>query len=70
MKSLTKTMNDSVNESRNYPYTIAFNANGRIIKTQLTLEYSSDAKDFDRWLESEVDNNVYHAYGGPNDIEL
>lgn len=70
MKSLTKTMNDSVNESRNYPYSVAFNIKGKIITTDITLRDSRDANLFDEWLESEIDNNVYHADGGPNDIEL
>jgi len=70
MKSLTKTMNDSINESRNYPYSVAFNIKGKIITTDIKLRYPSDANLFDEWLESEINNDIYHADGGPNDIEL
>lgn len=59
-----------MNESRNYPYSVAFNIKGKIINVNLTLKDPKDAVLFDEWLESEIDNNIYHADGGPNVIEL
>jgi hypothetical protein len=70
MKSLQSAMNDSVNEARNTSYSVAFNINGKIIETDVVLRNPSNAKDFDKWLEEEIDNVIYHADGGPNDVEL
>lgn len=70
MKSIQEVINTSVNEAKNYPYSVAFNIGGKIIETDIVLRNSRDAALFDQWLEEEVDNNVYHADGGPNDIEL
>lgn len=54
----------------NPPYSVAFNIKGKIIETEIILRNPRDAKVFDQWLEDEIDNNIYHASGGPNDIEL
>lgn len=70
MKSIQEMMAQEVNEARNYPYSVAFNIGGKIIETEIVLRNSRDAALFDQWLEEEVDNNVYHADGGPNDVEL
>lgn len=67
MKSIQEMM---MNESKNYPYSVAFNISGKIITVDVTLRNPRDADLFDKWLESEIDNNIYHADGGPNDVEL
>lgn len=70
MKSIQEVMNTSVNEAKNYPYTIAFSIEGKIFNAKVTLESEKYAALFDKWIESEIGNNIYHADGGPNDIEL
>lgn len=71
MKSIREAMTSEINEAHNYSYSVAFNVGGgKIVTTELILKNSSDAKIFDKWLSSEIDNTVYHADGGPNDIEL
>lgn len=67
MKSIQEMM---MNEARNYPYRVAFSIRGKIINVEITLENPRDASLFDQWLEQEIDNDIFHADGGPNDVEL
>lgn len=67
MKSIQEMM---TNEARNYPYRVAFSIGGKIINADITLENPRDAALFDQWLEQEIDNDIFHADGGPNDVEL
>lgn len=67
MKSIQEMM---MNEAKNYPYSVAFNISGKIIETEIVLRNPRDAGLFDQWLEQEIDNDIFHADGGPNDVEL
>ena len=84
MKDLQDQLNEElgqVNEARNYPYHVALitskgNINVTLITSKgninvtITLKNANDADAMDEWLEDQIDNSIYAADGGPNDVEI
>ena len=73
MKDLQDQLNEElgqVNEARNYPYHVALITSKGNINVTITLKNANDADAMDEWLEDQIDNSIYAADGGPNDVEI
>lgn len=74
MKSLSNHMNEALNEARNHPYSLALvdcnRPDGTPVCITVTLDDPKDAKAFDQWIKTQMDNTIAHADGGPNEIEF
>ena len=56
---------------KNNVYRVALLVAGAMpVNVTIKLGDPSDAEAVDKWLEEQIDNSVFAAIGGPNDIEL
>ncbi|WP_296864338.1 hypothetical protein [uncultured Methanobrevibacter sp.] len=70
VKTFDELNESTLNEAKNYTYSIGFIVNKEVITATVKLESANDASKFDKWLEEMKDDVIFAADGGPNEIEI
>lgn len=73
MKNLIEHLNNYINEAREEIYSVAFidfTDNEGLPVTVKIYVPKENTKDFEKYLEKELDNTVVHASGLTNNFEL
>ena len=70
VKTFDELNESTLNEAKNYTYSIGFIVDKEVITATVKLESANDALKFDKWLEEMKDDVIFAADGGPNEIEI